>query len=85
MKIYELDTQFVARKKILEAKTGVKACDPSFYPDFKGATSRYGYFDHQQNYLLIRGNLKIILYKDRKTLKILINHKGTRMVKDGED
>ena len=35
------------------------------------------YFDHVQNYLEIEGNLKIV--------EIIINHKGTRMVKDGED
>ena len=35
----------------------------------------------------MKGKLKIILYKDRKTPKIyiIIHHKGTRMVKDGED
>ena len=33
----------------------------------------------------IEGNLKIILYKDRKTSEMIINHKGTMMVKDGED
>ena len=43
-------------------------------------------FGHVQNYLEIEGNLKIILYEDRKNTKeIIINHKGTRMVKDGED
>ena len=41
-------------------------------------------FDHRQNFPQIEGTLKIILYKDRKTPEI-INHKGTRMVKDGED
>ena len=43
------------------------------------------YFDHQQNYLEIDGNLKIILNKDGKMPKRIINHKETRMVKDGED
>ena len=44
------------------------------------------HLDHRQNYLEIEGNMKIILYKDRKNAKeITINHKGTRMVKDGED
>ena len=44
------------------------------------------YFDQRQNYLYIDGNLKIMLYKVKKNTKeIIINHKGTRMVKDGED
>ena len=42
-------------------------------------------FDHRQNYRLIEGNLKIIIYKDGKTAEIIINHKGTRMFKDEED
>ena len=48
----------------------------------EGARSRIlSYFMHRQNYRLIEGNLKITLYKDRKTIKeIIINHKGTRMV-----
>ena len=29
-------------------------------------------------------NLKVILYKVRKTSEMIINYKGTRMVKDGE-
>jgi len=29
------------------------------------------YFEHRQNYCKIEGNLKIILYKDRKTPKRL--------------
>ena len=42
------------------------------------------YFDHRQNYR--EGlNLKILLYKERKTPEIIIKHKGTRMVKNGED
>ena len=43
------------------------------------------FFDHRQNYLEIERNLKIILHKDRKTPRASINHKETRMVKNGED
>ena len=46
------------------------------------------YFDHRQNYLEIEGNLKIILYRKtpkKNTKEIIINHKGTRVVKDEED
>ena len=44
------------------------------------------YFEHRRrNYREMEGNLKIILYKDRRTSEMIINHKGTRMVKDGED
>ena len=34
---------------------------------------------------LLKENLKVLLYKDRKTSEMIINHKGTRMVKDGKD
>ena len=45
--------------------------------DIKGSTSLFkglshgilSYFEHRQNYRLIEGNLKIILYKDRKRAK----------------
>ena len=40
-------------------------------------------FDHRQNFPQIEGTLKIIPYKERKTPEIIINHKGTRMVKEG--
>ena len=44
------------------------------------------YFDHRQNRLSIEGKLKIILQKKLKNNNdIIMNHKGTRMVKDGED
>ena len=35
----------------------------------------------------VEGSLKIMFYKDRNlnTKEIIINHKGTRMLKDGED
>ena len=40
------------------------------------------YFGHVQNYFEIDGNLKIIVYLDRKTpSKIVIKQKRTRMVK----
>ena len=42
-------------------------------------------FDHRQNYRSFEGNRKIIIYKDGKTAEIIINHKGTRTVKDGEN
>ena len=37
--------------------------------------------------ITFEGNLKIIVSYEKKTLvkEIIINHKGTRMVKDGED
>ena len=54
----------------------------NFTVSLKGILS---FFDHRQNYLEIEGNLKILLHKDRKTPKTSINHKETRMVKDGED
>ena len=43
--------------------------------------------DHRPYYRLIEGKLKIIPSKDRKAPKsyVIINHKGIRMVKDGED
>ena len=55
---------------------------PKSYSKVKGAQSRY--FDHRQNYRQIEGNLKIILAKIN-TKEIRINHKETRMVKDGKD
>ena len=45
----------------------------------------FSYFGHVRNYFYIQGNLKIVDHYERKTLKIIINLKGTRMVKDGED
>ena len=40
------------------------------------------YFHYQQNYLYIKGNLKLILYKYRKNIKeITINHEGTGWLK----
>jgi len=41
---------------------------------------------HARNELQIEGNRKIVVYQDRKNTKErIINHKGTRMAKDGED
>ena len=52
---------------------------------FKGAQSRYFETVLLATYK-IEGNLKIVVNYDRKTPKeIIINHKVTRMVKDGED
>ena len=39
------------------------------------------YFDYWQNHLEIEGNLKIVL----SAREIIINHKETKKVKDGED
>ena len=41
------------------------------------------HFGHVQNYLQIEGDLKMIFDKNSK--EIIIKHKGTTMVKDGED
>ena len=44
------------------------------------------HFHYRQNGPLIEGNLKIALHKDSTTpKKIIINHKGTTMVKDRKD
>ena len=44
------------------------------------------YFRHAQNYLKIERNLKNNSFpRWKNTNEIIINHKGTRMVEDGED
>jgi len=44
------------------------------------------YFDRIRNCLSIDENPKIVVKNDRKSTKErIINHKGTKMVKDGED
>ena len=47
------------------------------------------YFAQVQNYLFIEENLKIVVKKEKKRkipcTEVIMNHKATRMVKDGED
>jgi len=75
--------------------TTQKCCITSIYIAIKGIYFLYklkelrhgilSYFGHIRNNLQIEGNLKIIVYWDRdNTKELIINLRGTRMVKDGE-